>query len=142
MPQPFTGQKKTPNKTFDPSTDNVCPTLPFMDMKNMKDTGALQGQSGSDCKSVQGDREQHIKGNMTEDIDKCLTTSVMIDQDWRIYNNLVFVVGGTTRDNRCGFHQQTNWMARTDNFIHTRTETTVSARSSTSQRKTSAGTTR
>lgn len=123
MPQPFTGQKKTPNKNFDTSKDNVCPTLRSMDMKNMATTTALQGQIGSDCKLVHGDRWQQIDGCQTERINQILITDIMLDEIWTVHNDLFYIVGGTTDDNRYGAHHQTNWNVRFDHFVHTRTET-------------------
>ena len=123
MPQPFTGQKKTPNKNFDTSKDNVCPTLRSMDMKNMGMTTALQGQIGSDCKLVHGDRWQQIDGCQTERINQILTTDIMLDEIWTVHNDLFFMVGNHTFDDRFGAHFHTNWEVRFDHFVQTRTET-------------------
>jgi len=122
-PQPFNGQKKTPNQNFDTSKDNVCPPLRFLNMKNMKDPSALQGQLGSDCKLVLGDRWQQINGNQTEKINKTLIHDVMVDEIWTVHKDLFFMVCGLTFDDRFGAHYQTNWDVRFDHFVHTRTET-------------------
>jgi hypothetical protein len=122
-PQPFNGQKKTPNQNFDTSKDNVCPPLRSLNMKNMKDTSALQGQVGSDCKLVHGDRWQQIDGSQTEKINHNLTTDIMVNEFWMVHNDLFYTVNNLTVDNRYGAHYQVNWDVRFDHFIHTRTET-------------------
>ena len=122
MAQPFTGQKKTPNKNFDTSKDNVCPALRSMSMKDLKSPTALTGQIGHETKLVHGDRWQHLDGNFTERIDKSLDTYIKIDEKWEVHGNLTYTVGGNTNDNRYGQHFQTNWQTRTDHFVHTRTE--------------------
>jgi hypothetical protein len=123
MASPFTGTKKTPNSSFNPSKDHVCPALRSLNMKNMKSTTALQGQTGSDCKLVHGDRWQQIDGNQTEKINKNLKTDIMVNEIWEVHNNLIFKVDGRTIDDRVGPHFHTNWHVRFDHFVHTRTET-------------------
>ena len=97
---PFNGEKKTPNRTFDPSKDNVCPTLRSMNMTNMKDTKALQGQTGSDCKLVHGDRWQQIDGSQTEKINEDLTSDIMKNEVWTVHENYTTTVDGKTVDTR------------------------------------------
>ena len=102
--------------------DATSVNLGSLSSGSMTSPTALAGTSGIDAVLVHGDQWREIKGNVTVDILKNLTTNITLSEKHTVLQNLTNRVAGTTNDTRVGVHQQWNVSPRFDNFAHTLTE--------------------
>ncbi|MEW6366066.1 MAG: hypothetical protein AB1714_15660 [Acidobacteriota bacterium] len=102
----FDKSTKIGRRVADPITDDTLPSSGSLSWGSITSDAALAGTTGVDCKLVHGDRWQQIDGNLTENINKDVRTTILCNHNHTVIQNQTNSITGnqneTVTGNRTG----------------------------------------